>query len=162
MNNRTWRGEKERPSRKGLCKSISLLITSPSVCMKVPHSKTLPIPHQSPITPPAYCSRALQQLPWSSSGVLWRSAGQCRLASRHHGLSRRQERMCRRYRHLMPHLHTAARHSVDTCQHVFRWHRWNCYSVQFAPGFGRDLTAGESWWMIRLFGMGTAEFGVTL
>ncbi|XP_043238435.1 protein Wnt-11-like [Amphibalanus amphitrite] len=93
----------------------------------------------APRAPPA---RALRALSPSPSSELWRSAGLCRLAGRRHGLNRRQQRICRRQRHLMPHVHVAALHSVDTCQHVFQWHRWNCSSVQFAPRFGRDLMAG--------------------
>ena len=93
--------------------------------------------------PCVLCSRALQTLPSSPGGALWRSSGLCRLAGRRHGLSRRQQRLCRRHRHLMPHLHAAALHSVDTCQHVFQWHRWNCSSVQLAPRFVRDLQAGQ-------------------
>jgi len=72
----------------------------------------------------------------------WNSTRLCRLSRQNHGFVKRQQKLCRRYRDVMRHVHTASHSSVDNCQRLFARHRWNCSSVTFAPSYSRDLTAG--------------------
>lgn len=43
----------------------------------------------------------------------------------------------------MPHVQLAASLATETCKSVFKYHRWNCSSIDKAPVFTPDLTRGN-------------------
>jgi len=77
----------------------------------------------------------------ATGGTIWNSSKDCLTAKS--GVLRRQQRsVCWKHVDLMEFVSLAARTTADLCQLLFAERRWNCSSVQLAPKFRRDLTAG--------------------
>jgi len=73
----------------------------------------------------------------------WNGADDCSSLKR--GVLRRQQRpVCSKHIDLMEFVSQAARVTVDLCQQLFAERRWNCSSIELAPKFRRDLTAGNN------------------
>ncbi|XP_067014564.1 protein Wnt-11b-2 [Anabrus simplex] len=86
---------------------------------------------------------AIRWLALRSSSLQWnQSTVSCRLARLHHGLARRQTRLCRSTVDAMPHVVRAASQAVVTCKMLFKDRRWNCSSIEQAPHLSPDLTTG--------------------
>lgn len=67
----------------------------------------------------------------------------CTVARRKYGLARLQAKICRNSIDAMPHIQMAATLAAETCKTVFKFHRWNCSSVDIAPTLTPDLTRGN-------------------
>ena len=79
----------------------------------------------------------------ATGSTVWESSDDC--SSLRPGVLRRQQRLvCSKHVDLMEFVSQAARTTVDLCQELFAERRWNCSSIQRAPKFRRDLTAGKA------------------
>lgn len=78
----------------------------------------------------------------ATGSTVWKSSEDC--SSLKPGVLRRQQRLvCSKHVDLMEFVSQAAVTTVDLCQELFAERRWNCSTIQLAPKFRRDLTAGN-------------------
>lgn len=76
-------------------------------------------------------------------GIRSSSKSPCTIARRKYGLAKPQAKLCRNSIDAMPHVEIAASLAAETCKTVFKYHRWNCSSVDTAPVLTPDLTRGK-------------------
>lgn len=91
-------------------------------------------------------ANAVESIRWlgvhKEQEVLWNSTKICRRIREQYDLTQHQVKMCRKFTDIMPHVHQAANLTVQTCETLFRYHKWNCSSIEHSPNFLPDLTQG--------------------